>query len=201
MTEVSHISVERIDRNRYEAETAGIFASFTRISHWDPAEIAETDPDLKAFDCFWVTGDGERYYSTLVVSENADMIDAIRKCVAEKAIETVSRMDSYLIVEQEIERRRIMRKIPVIGSGFKNENTFVITAGDSTFTFLKDTSLPHTKDGHPYSLYAYSDKTGTISGEAEIVGDHAPLYEFLPLVIAYWRIAEVRKHLVGTTGA
>ena len=191
MSETSDISVERIDRKLYEAETNGLLVRLNRL---DEDEIIDGEFGL-TFDVISIPGDGEKSYDVLSLPEHSDVVAGIREFVTAKLEEVDSRLEPYFIMEREIQRRKTTRN-PAINKSFEDENTLVITAGETVFTFKRNTSAPVKKDGNSYVLYAYSDATGTVTGEVEIVGDHAPLYEFLPLVEAQWRIQAVRKQLL-----
>lgn len=195
MTETLSIDVQRIERKLYEAETAGLIASFLLIDGWE-SEVDPADGVTRvAYDVKSTTGDGEKSYDTLVVAEGADMVAEIRVFMTEKLKETESRTEAYLVVERDEQRKRAIRNLPLIKSVFKDSG-FIVTARDLVVTFTKDTTAPRTKDGHPYVLYSYMDATGKFAGEVEVVGDHAPLYEFLPLIEAELRIRAVRQQLV-----
>lgn len=195
MSNTPSISVERIDRKVYEAETDGLVVILTQLDDWERIKANEVNPIHTAYDCLCIDGDGEKSYNLFVVAKDADMVTEIRAFVTEKLKGITSRVSPYFIVEREQERKRVLRSLPLIRTRQANSNEYIVTADDLVFTFVKDTSAQRTQGGVPYYRFTYSEAAGELSGAIEVVGDHTLLYEFAPIVETHLKIRAARKQL------
>lgn len=190
-TTTPFIYLEKVNRTLIEAETDGLIAYFVPIKDW--FQEGNVPEGQTAYDGCYFQGDGEKLYGTVVVPAGVLPEDAIRADMREKASNAPTRTAPYTLVEKNFKRNKAAKAQAHMGIA-QDANTITITADKNTFVFTKDSSQPMAKDGHPYAFYTYT-VNGKHLGEVEIRGDHAHLYEVLPIVQAYVTVENVRKYL------